>query len=589
MTAPRLVLGGALAALLLASTSASAMQVSGEVDTGYLRTDNWASGSPTTTIPMWDYGGSLSLSGSPLRPGLLSLDGGLDYRKVQTYYSVAPSDAADWGYHGVARLFSDSPFNLNLSASQAWNDFTSQTNAPGVASVQSTGSNFTRTEGADLAWRPDQRLPGLRASIGRTTSEFTGFAQPLTDATNTYLSLGAGQTIGVHSYDIGYTTNWNSGSYADTNYQSHLLNIYDDSHLSKNLEFRFAESYFLRDPTLESPFNPRIDDNSLTSGLFWQISDPLRGETDYAYHRIVAEAPDTPTRESLQHGLNTAGEYRYTSRLTFLGNFGANYDSERLGDGSYNGTGEQVGGGLRYTDKLTEHESWFATGNGSVGLLQQAGATGQFAYGAGAGGGLSTRRDRWTGTASYTFSYSSNLAARAGSSFSQGLSASIETLFLGARVQGMGNAQSTRYDDPLLGANLNRTANFTLTAQWRRETLQLTYGLSDGLARTLLGGSSSDGLFLPAGYDTHSRYASGQAGFQLARQLNLSFLGLWVQSSAPGRPDEYERTGAVDLSYALGAFTLSAEERYSTGGAGGLTQNGNSFFFRVSRGFGARF
>ena len=353
MTLQRLARALALSATLLAAPGARAMDVTGALDTGYTRTDTWGTGQPTTAVPAWDYGGNFNLSGSPLRPGLLSLDGGAEYRKIQNYYSAAPGDTSDWGYHGTARLFSDSPFNLTLSGNRGWYDFSSQLNSPGLPSIQATGNTFYRGESVDAQYQMGSGLPTLHASLGQTSTDNTSFGQGLNTTSDTFLSAGAAQTIGVHSYDLSYYTDRSTGTYADTNYSSHLLNFADDSKFSDNLELRFLERYFLRDPTVGSDVNPRIDDNTLSSGLYFRPSSLLQGTVSYNYHQMVAEAPGMDGRESLNHGLSGGTEYLYSKRITFLTNVGVNYDSERLGSASYTGTGEQVGGGIRFSDKLS--------------------------------------------------------------------------------------------------------------------------------------------------------------------------------------------------------------------------------------------
>ena len=69
----------------------------------------------------------------------------------------------------------------------------------------------------------------------------------------------------------------------------------------------------------------------------------------------------------------------------------------------------------------------------------------------------------------------------------------------------------------------------------------------------------------------------------------LSLLLRTLSTEAPERPIRHEQGESFSAGYTLGATTFSLEQRFSTGGSGGVWQTGNLVMIRISRSFGGRF
>ncbi|HZZ83303.1 MAG TPA: hypothetical protein VFE30_02105 [Anaeromyxobacteraceae bacterium] len=570
-----------LTALACAAASpAAAFDVGGAISGGYWRSDSW-SGGVHDSAPAFDYGGSIGVSGTPIRRDILFMTAGADYRQTHSYYSTGNSQNGNFTYNGNASLFTGFPLTLNLSAARTRADFT--TDAGGAT----TGTTVMTSQTASASYTVSG-LPGVNAQFSRSDSDNSGFGGQHHTYGFDALAASANQSIGPHHYSLSYDTSWNRGDLAENNYRFHHLDFQEGTQLSRDLDFTVSDNYLLRDPTLGSPVNPRIDDNAFITAVRWRPNSVVNTSTSYVYHHSLITAVATPDRESSNQGLFSTADYKYSRRLSFSATAGFNRGEERLAGNSVKSTGEQVSGGATWNSMLGPWQ--YSTGGQlSIGLLHSSTSGTDGAYGASGSVGFSRGWNRFSASLSYNGAYASNLSARAGSTFTHGLSGSSEAdLGRGFLLTSTLALNSSRQDDPLLGASFSRTATLSSTIRYRRYAVSLHAGLADGLAGRTQGGIS-DGLFIPVAYNTHSAFASASSSVQLARTLTLSGILHYVSATTPEQPTSHEAGVGLNLTYNVGSFAFTGEERYSTGGVSGLTQSGNYLVFRVTRSFGTSF
>ncbi|BDG07409.1 hypothetical protein [Anaeromyxobacter paludicola] len=571
-----LVLPALLAAAV--ATPCLAFDVSGAINAEYWRSDTWSADSHSAA-PVWDLGGSIAVHGSPIRQDLLDLSGNLDYRHTRTLYSEASSTGQNFTYAGSASLFRRSPLSLGIGASRNRYDFTSD------GASATTGTTFSSNETANLGLQI-ANLPTVGATVMHTTTENTGFAGLNNKTDSTSMAASLNQTLGPHTYAAAYNTSWNSGNYSENNYRLHYLNLQETSEISKDIQLRVNDNYLLRDPTLQASNNPRIDDNAFGTSLSWKLNPVVTTQLAYNYHHGVVSAPSALDREYLNHGVSTNVGYAYTRSLSFNANLGFNNNQERLGDTNRRASGEQIGGGVNWFS-IRGPWQYNAGGQLNVGLLHdQTGTNG--GYGASATTSVSRRWERLVGMLGYSGSYSTNLSAVSGWTFSHTVTANADVdVGAGVRLQNNLTASASRQQDPLLGTSFSRNVSLLSSTSWRIWRVSLSAGLTDGLSGQPAG--IADGLFIPVAYNSHSAYASVSTGVTPAKSLSLNASARYVTTSAPERATNSETGLTGTLGYNIGAVTFSLEDQYSTGGSSGITQRGNLFMARISRSFGASF
>lgn len=572
----------ALIALAAAAGQVRAWDLQGSLGGSYWRLDTQRYGIQAST-PMWDFGGHLTLSGSPVNPRALLLSGTVDYKQIRNQYFLENTTSSYLYYQAAATFFPGGRFSLTLNGSRALADFTSANPSA------SPGAVVTDTASASLGYAPEG-LPRLRLDLGYTQLE-NRFAGARTTGDITRLLLGASQGVGPHNYQITYDTSWNQGSLAESNYRTHRVILEDTSRLSRDLELRLREWYYLRLPTAASPLSPRVDDNSFGVGASWLPADrPFRSHFDYGYHSQVVEAPGTPRTQLVSQALGNATEWALHPELTLLGSLRAGYTLERLAGAESDAWNTTAGAGLRWT-RTAGMWSYLLSGSASGGAQQAPGGGVDPALGLSLSGSISTTRPRWQGNAYYTFAYSRNAAAVSGWNISQQLNAGLDYRLTDALLGQAGlSASSNRVDSSFLGTSGARTGQiFAGIAWWSRYSLRLHLAFTDGLNGAVFNAGAADGFFLPLRYNTHSWVLGATATANPFQSLTLSATARFLQTTSPGRDTQSEQALSASVGYALGAFTFYLQDDYTHAAAGGSTQNGNLFMVRVARGFGARF
>ena len=141
------------------------------------------------------------------------------------------------------------------------------------------------------------------------------------------------------------------------------------------------------------------------------------------------------------------------------------------------------------------------------------------------------------------------------------------------------------------GGTFGDNANRSITAQgklgYRRLGLSLNVGIGDAVTGAL-SNPASDGLFLPPGYNTHSRSASLAANLRLTPHISVHGGAHYALVTGPTTPEQREVFYEMGVRAASGPWTVSLEERYTLGGAGGFDHRVNQVFLQINRTFGTR-
>lgn len=568
-------------ALLLWATRARAVDVTGSVGGGYARTDSWSGVHADTTT--WDWEADFAIAGSPFRPGLLQYLARVDYRAIRTAYAQLGSRSDAWGAQLQCSMLNDSPLPISLSFARMWTDFSSD------ADDKRTGSTVIDTYGGTAVFHV-RRLPTLHVNLLRTDFENKTLGGPTVSGDSTNLTAGLAQATSNHTYQIDYSTGWNNGTYAESNYRSHFLNAQMTAQPSDDVRVRLNERYYLRDPQNDAPTNPRYDDNAFGAGVQWRPGQRLTSSYDYSYRRLLVESTGAPTIEEIGHTLAASTYFRWKPTLSVFGNLGFLYSLERNGGNDAESVAESVGGGALW-QRRSGRNAYNLGGGGNVAVIEPLVGDTTLGWGANGSAGWTHTRERWRTTATYVVTFTDSPVAFAGYVLEQRLQLDADGVFVWRSVpfvwRGLFVATGGRRDDHLVGTSVYRSFSGMGSLGWKRYTASLGAGESDGLSMALAEPGISDGLFLPADYNTHTRYVTLTATESIDRgHLTLMQLARVMNADAPGRPDQYERSLVLSASYWLGLVTLSLEERLAVGGMGDTSQTVNTVFVRAMRTFG---
>ncbi len=573
----------ALAALAaaLATPAAADFDLSGTLGGGYRRIDDWVLDDHAAST-LWDWYGTLNLSGSPIRPELMQLRLGGAYVGQANLYGGTTTRWDYLTFLGNVSLLSHavSPVAVNLGASLQNADFTARGTDSG------TGSTRTAGYSGGLGFQAEN-LPTVQLFASRTEATNRSFGAPETEFDTTYLSASARQTLSNHAYGLFYETSWNDGTYADTNYRTHRARLDLSSDVSKDVRFLVTETYYLRLPTLDSPLNPRYDDNSLQLGVQWVATPRQDHRFNYRYARQVADFSASPDREVSAQGLQYLTDYRMTPDLTLGAVAAVDYAVERQGAAEQKAASQSLLGTLDWRYRLPDTRGdalRFALALGG-GALEPSGGGAEASFTVRGRAGWETSATWMAGSVTYEGTYQSNTGGRSGWSTSH-LVYGDGTVQLGPQstLRGQTTLSLSITDSDFFGRTETRSATFYLIYALGAWSSQLVGGLNQGLGTALEGAS-----LLPRDFSSTSKFLSLRFVLPLVARLSLTTDARISGTSGPGRPTLVEKAASVLLGYSIGLWTVSLDERYSTAGAGGYDRSGNYLMIRISRTFGARF
>jgi hypothetical protein len=574
----------AAVAVLLLAGPARAVDVGGAVGAGYFRADTSTS-TFDTTASTWDWFGNVAISGSPFAPGLFDwqLEGG--YQGRRDYYEGGSTGMQGLSYRASTTLFGQkgSPLVLRFDTGRSKTEFTSDTAQNSAGTVETTGYS------ASAYYREEDR-PNVSAAFNRVETETRGFSTDRTFADTSRVSVAMAHGAATFGYALNYDLSWNDGTYDSQNYRTQLVSLRGQAKLSPTASLNFSETYYQRRPTGGVLFNPGYDDQSFSAQLNWQPDGRWNSRTMYQYQHFLVEDPTTSSRERLYNGLTESLDLAASTELKAIGLVGYAASEERAA-----GVSTKAQSAFLTAEAIWSHVAgqltWQADGSGSIGTYMPEGAAASTSSGVQASVGAQWSRDMAALGASYNFGYQTDLGGFAGWSLVQTVRLDGE-LHAGDDWRFRGNASASAGRASLSSAGFgtaNRQLLLTLGADWRAWSSVLMLGQIEGLSSSLTSPLHGDGLFLAPSYNSTQRYATLSLSPPAWEGLRATLIGRLMATSAPGQPDTFERGFSVSASYAVGAFNLSLEERWSQGGATQVTSTGNLLMARISRSFGARF
>lgn len=566
----------ALAAIALAGGAADveATSLTGTAGLGTERTDT-SSSAGSVTAPAWDAFGTLQLSDLPVERDLLDARLRTSYDTHHSLYAPSPTSASGWTFEGSGALLSASPVSLTLSGARRWSDTAVGREGARVGEQLAT----TYAGGALIAF---DRLPRLSMTLTRNDSTSQSLSAPDVTASTTLLHAGAGQTVGPFRYSASYDTSWNEGSSNQSNYRSHDLGVDADADVSEHLKLGAADHYYLRLPTVDAPYNPRLDGHELTVLASLRAVERWTGSATYHFSHLLAEASEVPTTEVASNAVGLQAGYQLDASWLLRASATLTGAEERSGATRRRATAESVGAGANWERELgpLALRAW---GDGSLGVVQPYAAGTSLSYAASADLDVGTARGEVRANGGYGVSYQKNGAALVGSALAHRANARVARSWPGATLSARLAGEWTTREDALLGTTHQRSLTFTGSLTCRHASVNLYAGHVEGRSERL-GGTGIDPGLLPDTFNTTSRYLSLSASSKVAGVL-LSLAGGLSTSTAPELGREWEGRLSLSAAYTWGRFQFRVEDQYTVAGVADQSRRGNLFIARASRSF----
>lgn len=578
----------AAAVVLLLPGVAGALEWTARAGLEYLRQDGWNPAGARTTVPRLDVDLALDLRGAVGGPSLVTYGGGVQYRRTASTRDSIDDVRDQLSYRLRASLFNDprSPASLRLHASRNEDDSERDGSA--------LGSQLSSTYGGELVLSGGSERPFLRA--GYTLNEYERENPVLGPSSRTIHSASGATAFGSSNFTtrVGYRANFSEGTYAFDNADDHRVNVEADVRLSPSARLRLREALFLRYPSTNSPFNPRLETNSFQATLnllgTGSLAEGTRGSQvgTYRYLHGLNVTPGSPDMERAQHLLSWAA-YRPLSDSSWIlrGTASVSYAEDRQGPSTATAAGQSLGATVFWRDRH-DRGHFELRGGGSVGALEPDSGDPIFGWGATAGAS-------WNRTVpvpvslSYDLTYQRDLDAVRGWSLRQQAVGQIDGRIAQGLWRGALQVSAESRNSRLLGAAASRSLIATLSYRRPRWESQLQAGLTDGLLGASGSDLSGDGLFLAPSFDSHTRYAVFSGSTRIWRYIWARGHSRYASSEVPDRPafDEVDLLAAIELSY--GALRIALEDRYLVTEATGGTARVNQVWVRVYRTLGSRY
>ncbi|HUL57663.1 MAG TPA: hypothetical protein VLU43_00220 [Anaeromyxobacteraceae bacterium] len=568
-------------AAVLAAAPARALDMNGSLGGAYTR--NTSTGNPALTA--WDFAGQLALAAEPFEPGSTALFANANYGGIESASAGVSTRTNNWGGALGASALGLTAFPVSVSASRAWTDVT-------TGYVQgTTGSSVSTTlAGTVQARGQDAGLPNVSLTGTRSTSDnHTSGGEDVTQ-TQYALSTIVRQVLGSFDYLLQYDVGWSGGSLDPANYKNHSLLANVGTTISDNVAVLLNGQYFLRQPTVTSPLNPREESGSLTAQVTSSLASNLGNITTYTHVQSSIDIPGSPLMRQIGHSLSSTFTWGLPQGWSLSGTVSGSASDSDTPAGEVKATGEAIGAQALWNGKLSSTSLSFRAGGAVGGLQTQTGDS--LAWGAGGGGSISRPLSGGVfGSLAYSGDYRTNLNAFEGSTLTQSLNgALIFRLPANATVQLDGTASAQRQESTTFGTGGSRTASGDVTFSMRRVSARVEAGVSDSLPSDLA--NPTGGAILPLSFNTHVRYAGASAtfGIPLGLPAVLNFMYRTTDSERPGLARQHQSVAGADLTLRFGLWMLSATERMTWGDTlTGTTASGTMLYVRLTRVFGATF
>lgn len=572
-----------LSIVLAASTSAAdgtrVVKINAFAGAGYLLTvaDGTTAGVPQS---LFDFSAGLRVSGGLLNPGLLRWSLGAQYLGSRGTVYRGTSAANLIGFHANLLALTMTPVSVQFLASRTFSDITS-----GATDGRLVGNSATTVFSGGATFKLKDR-PTLFAHLTRTLVDTEHLTGERTNTGTTRLSTGVSQSLTRFDYGVNYDTSWTNGTYAEQNFNSHMLSARASAGLSETLKLNAWDSYYLRVPLNDLPGNPRFDTNSMGAGLQWRASKRLTATLSYTHLQTLITAPAAPLVDTRAQNVQETVTYKLLEGLWLNQSLGFLSAKAVVGDQARAGLGQSLGLGLLWQ----RPEKWGAVGatlGGNVGLVEPETGGLEVSYGGQGSGTLTLNFGKGSGTAAYSLGYSFGGPAVSGYTLQQVLR--VEANYRPVEhslVRLYFNAAASRREDTFLGVFFNRGLSANLDGTWSRHSVQLSGGITDGVDAALVNPAVSDGLFLPVAYNTHTKFLQLTAATTFdAGRLGFRISGRLAENTAPNRPTEVAGGLTAAAWYTIGKFRLTLEDRLMLGTSGAAAYRENVLMIRLTRDF----
>ncbi len=564
----------------LAPPPADAIEYFGRIGGAYDRTDSWAPDVPHGMVPGLSLDLGAAARGFFVSPGIVDWDLGASYNDQKTTYGEAVDRADAVSYAATLGLLQGrgTKAHLELSAARSRSEYARDAEANRTTGA-GTNEGYSVSGGVGFPG-----LPVLTSSFATQHTTSSGFDRA--DTWEDRKMFGVGLHSGQGNLDtvMDYQSEWDRGSLTPVNFVSQSVNLSSSMKPEERFGASVNAAYFLREASVHLPGNPRYETSvvNVTGGLEGSNVEN-RAWGAYRYRHNLTEDPGLPDREALSHTVEAHLSQRPVREWDLFETASASFSEQRNGTDRIRASGQGVSLGAGWG-----RNNYGATLGLGAGAIKPESGPSAFAYGANASG-----HGRWVHTnktigASYGITYASNLDATPGWATTQQASADLtETLgpllSWSLRLQGSG----ARGGGGAFGSNASRLVQAGADLRYRYLFFGAGAGLSDSVTGALAN-PLSDGLFLPAGYDTHSRYVTASVSTTIRSGLTASADWKYTLLSGPLTADQQEVLYHAMLAYSLGKWTFSLEDRYTLGGTVALDHRVNAFYLRASRVFGGR-
>jgi hypothetical protein len=530
---------------------------------------------------------NLRLNGTVFRRGLLDYTAGVAYNRLHLS-RVESTDIADgftWDVGAGILQTPQSPVHLTLNTSRATSNGWNKADRAG-----SLGTTLTTSYSGTLAYTmPGRPVIGISGAMSQSDTTVAGIDVGTT--TGKTVSANVGNNQGALSYTFDYAGAWLDGPSVYQKYVDHRAGAHGSLRLGVDTYAAVDEAYYLREPTAGAPQSLRFETSRFLAYVRTGTPETTQHNVDYSYGRAFSGAELASNADQISQNLSYNTTRAISKEVTVSGGATLSLADVRSGTTAERGTGESVSGAVDWSRPLSPDTGLTLRGGGSVGLLQVSDRPVEGGYGLNGSARLSRRWEGGVGGyASYTASYGSNIRGVAGWAFAQ--TAEVRASWDPAPNRN-GTALLTytvaRQYGRVFGDGASRILSLETAARWSIETLVLRLGLASGIADPTKRSFSADGVILQPPYDVENRFISVQSDTAVARNLVLTAFAGYTFNDTVGQPNGKDVLLTGMISYNIGAFRLSLEDRYNWTDLGGLTRTENRIMVLAARSFGGRF
>lgn len=579
---------GLLASLLLslAPGAGLAYDWEGRVGLLYDRVDVWSEGGGHTSLPTLDLDLSAALQGSIVEPGVFSWKLGGAYRRDSQSFNGSRLRLTEaFAYDFDAALFRNptTPVSLQLFARRDDSTFKS------YSGTTVAGSRTSDTYGTTLSITP-AGLPVLEASYVRNTREEDLPDLGRHDATTDRLTARYRQSAPTFNSFGTFTAEWNDGSWVYDKNRNYSVQAEAQAPVGATGALYVSDSYYHRTPTTSLTGAFSQDLNSFVGGYRSGQEPGDKTMLRFANRHGLASSA-LATTESTTNALDYFQDFRVGDEGNYVEAVanGSMNDLRTTAAGRTSSSGATVGADFAIRRATERSRYWWELAAGPrVGYVASDTTGDDLGYGANGRAGISTNLGGYNLSALYHVIYRNNLQGLAGWLLEQQGTAFVE----GQVGDGRATANLSligRRGRSALGAEGVQSLLAQANYRWSGYTVYTGLTLSRGILQGTPNDFVGDGFFLPIGYDSKALGVTLGGNVRIGSALAFGLEGRYSSSSGPGQPDLESAQWIGTVSYRLGLFELSIENRLTAKTFDPSTATDNIFMLRASRTFGNQY